>query len=234
MEKMKFALLGTTLAVGLALASGSAFAADLPGVVKATPPAAMSGVYVSVFGGYAFANNVDGTTTQTNFDISVPYDAGYVVGGAVGVDVAPNLRAELELSYVSHNAEGTDGPFASGGGTGTATGSVSTLYMLGNVWYDLDMGGSITPYLGGGLGAALIIPNQTIDTGAPYNTDAWALAGQLGAGIKFKLADNMSIDLGYRAKGVFNASITGTAPGSNLTNVHYIDQTIQAGLTVGF
>ena len=234
MVKMKHLLLATTVAAGIALAGGSAYAADLakPGVVEAPAPAAMSGVYVSVFGGYAVANDVDGTTTQGGFDVAVPFNSGYTIGGAIGTHVAPNLRAEAEVSYVSRNA--SDSPFASGGVTGTVTGSSATLYVLGNIWYDLDMGGSITPYLGGGVGAAVIMPNLVIDTGAPYTTDSWALAGQLGAGVKFQVADNMSLDLGYRAKGVFNASITGTAPGSDMTNVHFIDQTVQVGLTVGF
>ena len=60
-----------------------------------------------------------------------------------------------------------------------------------------------------------------------------AFAGQLGLGSKFQLADNMTVDLGYRAKGVFNATITATN-GPNATAVHYIDQTVQLGLTVGF
>ena len=64
---------------------------------------------------------------------------------------------------------------------------------------------------------------------------AAALAGQLGAGIKFQLADNISLDLGYRAKGVFNASLTPTSGGTNAaTAVKYIDQTVQLGVDFGF
>jgi len=234
MEKMKYVLAATTLAVGVALAGGSAYAADIaqPGVVQAPAPAALAGSYVSVFGGYAFGNSVSAHATQGSYNVSTPYNGGYIIGGAIGTHLMPNLRGEVEVSYVSHGASGQS--FASSGGVGTATGSTSTLYLLGNLWYDIDTGSAFTPYLGGGLGAAVLMPNVTLDSGGTYNSDAVAFAAQLGAGIKFQLADNIALDLGYRAKDVFNASLTGSGGASNVTNVNYIDQSVQAGLTFGF
>jgi opacity protein-like surface antigen len=236
MNKITYALLSTTMAVGLALAGGSAYAADLvqPGVVAAPAPADTSGLYISVFGGYAFSNAVNAHSTQGDTDVSVPYDGGYLIGGAIGTHLMPNLRGEVEASYVSRGVSA--GAFGSGGGTGTATGTNSTLYLLGNLWFDLDTGSAITPYIGGGIGAAVIMPNITLDPGPGfgYDTAGYAFAGQLGAGIKFQLADNISADLGYRAKGVFNASLTGSGGASNLTNVNYIDQIVQVGLNFGF
>ena len=53
--------------------------------------------------------------------------------------------------------------------------------------------------------------------------------------MKFNVADNMSIDLGYRVKDVFNATLTSTTGGaSTLTGVNYLDQAVQIGLNVGF
>lgn len=234
MLKLTTALLGTTLAVGLALAAGSAYAADL----MAPPPSApdvvttSGGGYVSVFGGYGFATSVGAYSTATSTNVTVPFSAGYVVGAAVGANLGSNLRGEVELSYSSHDATGT--AFASGAGTGTATGSVGTLYLMGNLWLDLDTGSGITPYIGGGLGVADVMPNLTLDSTGTYNTNALAFAGQIGAGVKFALTDNMSVDLGYRAKEVFNASLTGSGGASNLTNVSYLDQSVQVGLNIGF
>jgi opacity protein-like surface antigen len=234
---MKTLLLGTSVALGIALAGGSAYAADLPmaaaPVIVAAPEQAAG--YISIFGGYAFANTVHAHSTATDFDVSEPFDAGYVIGGAVGTHLMPNLRGEVEVSYASHAAAGATSTFATGAGTAYGEGRVSTLYLLGNLWYDIDTGSAITPYLGGGIGAAVVMPNVTMDgTTAGYNTDAWAFAGQLGAGIKFAIADNISLDLGYRAKEVFNASLTGSNGASNVTNVNYIDQSVQLGLTFGF
>ena len=239
MEKIRGLLLGTTLAVGVALAAGSAFAADLPtGVVSAPAAVEAGGSYVSVFAGVAFPVTASGGYSDSTFDAD--FQTGYIVGGALGTHLAPNLRGEIELSYVSHNVSGTLTVHTSGGASQptTDTGGLSTLYLLGNLWYDIDTGGGITPYVGGGAGLAVVMPNNFAfgSGGEVFSTAAVALAGQLGVGVKFQLADNMTVDLGYRAKGVFNATLvpnsgTGT---NNATAVHYIDQTVQLGLTVGF
>jgi len=236
MEKIRHLLLGTSLAVAVALAGGSAFAADLPqGVVSAPPPAEAGGSYVSVFGGVALPVTASGNYgSDTTFDAA--FGTGYIAGAAIGTHFAPNLRGEVELSYASHNVTGTLTVGSPGGSfTTTDSGSLSTLYLLGNLWYDIDTGGGITPYIGGGAGLAVIMPGNFAfgSGGASFNTDAVAPAGQLGLGIKFQLADNMTVDLGYRAKGVFNATLTGTN-GPNATSVHYVEQTVQLGLTVGF
>jgi opacity protein-like surface antigen len=239
MTNMKIALLSTVVAAGIALSGGSAFAADLAMPMHSEPapvmaPNAPAGNYISVFGGYALSTNVHGhPTALTTFDISVPLSSGYVVGGAVGTHLMSNLRGELEVSYASHNASSSS--FATPTSTtNTLTGKASTLYLLGNLWYDIDTGSSITPYLGGGVGAAVIMPNLTFSGGTTYTTTEYAFAAQLGAGVKVQVADNISLDLGYRAKEVFNAGISGSGTGTNLKNASYIDQTVQVGLTFGF
>jgi opacity protein-like surface antigen len=177
-----------------------------------------------------------GFSTATAVNVATPYGGGYLVGGALGMNVMPNLRAELEVSYASHPALGAGTPFATGAGSAYADGSFGTLYLLGNLWYDFDTGTSITPYIGGGIGAAVIMPNVTMDgTPVGYNTNAVALAGQLGAGVKFAIADNVSLDLSYRARGVANASLTPNGPPlGKFTGVNYIDQSVQVGLDIGF
>jgi outer membrane autotransporter protein len=119
----------------------------------------------------------------------------------------------------------------------SASGGLSTLYLLGNLWYDIDTGSGFTPYLGAGVGAAVLMPNNfTFGSGAEtFNSPSVALAGQLGAGIKFDVSDNISLDLGYRARGVINGTLTPTGGGANnATNFHYIDQSVQVGLDIGF
>lgn len=222
MTKFQRLLLGTTLTVGLALAGGSAFAADLM-----APPAGEAvvstsgGGYISVFGGYGLASAYNAHSTVAGTDFSAPLQAGYIIGVAVGAHVAPNVRLEGELSYSSRNL----GTFPG------ASGSLSTLYLLANAWFDLDTGSAFTPYIGGGLGVADIMPNMAFG-GNTFTTSAFAPAAQLGVGVKFNVADNMSIDLGYRVKDVFNASLTGSV--ANDSNVNYLDQSVQIGLDIGF
>lgn len=236
MGKAKSLLLATTVAVAVALAGGSAFAADLyvppPAPPTAAPAPASNGLYVSVFGGYAFATSIYGHTAGTpGSDITVPLQGGYVIGAAIGTHLTDNLRGEVELSYSSRNVDAAN--VATFSGSADFTGSGSALYLLGNLWYDIDTGTSFTPYIGGGLGIAEVMPDVTSLAGTTYS-NATAFAAQLGAGVKFQVSDNIALDLGYRAKGVFNTTLTGSGVGNDLTNAHYVDQSVQAGLTFSF
>jgi len=62
-----------------------------------------------------------------------------------------------------------------------------------NLYYDLDTGTSVTPYVGVGLGYARI--NEKAGTNK-YNEDN--LAWNVGAGVSVNLTYNMDIELGYR------------------------------------
>jgi len=235
MKKMTLALLGSTLAVGMALAGGSAYAADLmaPPPVEAAVVSTSGGGYISVFGGYAAPTTINGVYTTNGAAFTAPFGSGYIVGAAIGTHLGSNARIEGELSYSSRAVSGN---ISASGVTFPTTGNESTLYLLGNVWLDLDTGSGFTPYIGGGAGLAVVMPNVTY-TGAPggtFNTTAYAPAAQLGVGVKFNVADNMSIDLGYRAKYVFNAGLTGTGTSGGLSGVNYLDQSVQVGLNIGF
>ncbi len=226
MTRIQKLLLGTTLSVGLALAGGSAYAGGATG----------DGGYVSVFGGYSLPTTATGHySDETTFTAN--YNAGYLLGAAVGGSVMPSLRAEGELSYVTHDVNGTLG-LNVGGATGSTsdTGSLSSIYLLGNLWYDIDTGSGFTPYIGGGAGVAYVKPtNFTFGSGTEaFNTGSFAPAAQIGAGVKFDIADNMSVDLGYRAKGFFNATFAPDSGPNSATGVSGIDQSVQVGLTIGF
>jgi opacity protein-like surface antigen len=244
MKKIEAALLATTLAVGLALAGSSAFAADMPqsdvqGTVTAPAPEALAGTYISVFGGYSFPFSATGVYTTNSAAFTMPFGSGFIIGGAIGTHLAPDVRGEVELSYASHNVSGLISATLPGGGTFTAattTGSESTLFLLGNLWLDIDTGSGITPYLGGGLGLGVVMPNVKYSglPGGSFTTAGYGLAAQLGAGVKFAIADNMSLDLAYRAKGVFNTSLKGTGTDGGLSGVNEVDQSVTIGLDIGF
>jgi len=138
------------------------------------------------------------------------------------------------VSYDSASLTGTStfaGPIS---GTEPTNGNFNTFYVLGNLWYDFDTGGGITPYVGGGLGAAVLQPNFT-DGQFTYDTGSTVLAAQLGIGVKLQLADSLTVDLGYRAKAAFNGTISdSTIPAATLSGVNTLDQTVQVGLTLGF
>ena len=187
---------------------------------------------MSVFGGVALGAEITGSYTAVPYLPTFPLDTGYILGVTFGADVTPNLRGEFELSYANHSATGTaisvPGPHHF-----PESGSVSTVYLLGNLWYDIDAGSGITPYIGGGLGAGYVMPNF-ISGSWSYSTPYWAPAAQVGVGVKFALADKVGLDLGYRLRATFNGTMIGNGGASNVSGTTTIDQTLQVGLNFGF
>ncbi|WP_158703115.1 outer membrane protein [Allosphingosinicella vermicomposti] len=78
-------------------------------------------------------------------------------------------------------------------------GRVRQLSALANVWVDVPLGGSITPYAGGGLG----ISGFEVD-GEGKARFAW----QLGAGAAFNLTSSIAITADYRHRQAKRAEIT--------------------------
>lgn len=232
MNKLQAALMGTTLAVALAVSGGSAYAAK--GMVTAPAPAAMSGLYVSVFGGIALPSTATGT--YDSYAFTVPLSTGFLIGGAIGTHFTDNLRGEIELSLAQH---GVGTPVGAWGSTyTTSTGSVSTLFALANLWFDINTGSQFTPYLGGGAGFAVTMPKVTWDTSYYFDRGSITPAAQFGAGVKMQVTDNMSVDVGYRAKAVFShtwpSSYSASSAYYPARDMNWLEQSVQVGLTVGF
>lgn len=227
MTSIQKGLLGTTVTIAIALAGGSAFAAG------AAADTASSGAYASVFAGGAFLGSISGNYTAGTLSPTYPLDRGYILGVTFGANVTPSLRGELEVTYANQTMTGTTVATGPGGSnTYQESGSTATTFLLGNVWYDLKTGSAITPYVGGGAGVAMVMPNFTSGTWS-WSTGYTAPAAQIGAGVKIGLADGVGLDLGYRLKASFNGSMVATH-GYSVANTMTLDQTLQAGLTFGF
>ncbi len=104
----------------------------------------------------------DGDVTTPGFpEVTVEYDTGWVVGGAVGYAFDFGLRGEVDLGY--RKADVKEGK--SGGQILPASGSLSVFNALANLVYEVDFnrvagdGGNpspVRPFVGGGLGAAVV------------------------------------------------------------------------------
>ena len=88
----------------------------------------------------------DSDVDNSNDDLS--YDLGYAVAGALGYQFKNGFRFEVEGSYREYDADELDGQNASG------EAEIGTV--LGNLYYDIDFGGRVTPYVGLGLGVSFI------------------------------------------------------------------------------
>lgn len=193
--RMKGILLAST-ALALAATATEAQAGDL---------------YLSVFGGWnqnEFSGR-DTTTVHTFTSLNFSNDSGrgFIIGGAIGTELtnwAKGLRVELEAAYRRNDV---DGAFFLTGDSGSSTsgiieGNASTFSVMANVWYDIDVGSKIRPYVGGGVGWArsnleLVFVDNTSRTSTDQD-DSSGFTWQLGLGFNYAVAPNVDVGLGYR------------------------------------
>ena len=226
---MKFTFLAGVTASALILVASQALAADY-----VTPSGSGYKPYVSVFGGAAFLtknpHTINTTSATTSVDVLMN-NPGYIIGGAVGVDWGNQFRTEIELSHARWSSDKYQN-LVSGAVTSTTPYSSvqSATYVLGNAWYDLTHDTQFTPYVGGGLGIGFA---RLDENNGSYVYDATGLAFQLGAGVRFNISENVSIDAGYRFKDIvglkYNAS-----NGYLLTDTSLASHNFQVGLTLRF
>ena len=188
---------------GISVADGSkTFKPAVQDVQSASP------WYVSVFSGVSI---IDGDVDFTNgtTTVSTDFDSGLHLGGAIGIkwlragngNITP--RTELEVSYSEHDVDTLD---FSGNGAGNEIvvggSQISALSIFGNLFFDFNTGGRITPYIGGGLGVK-IVNHDIIYNAAGVNLnddDQGEFAWHVTGGASFQLTERARgfIDIGYR------------------------------------
>lgn len=217
----------SALAGGLLLGS-AALAADLDVEISPPAPDAPSRAYATVFAG-ASLPHAHVTAFDDEFPVGLTFDlefdVGYILGGAVGTTVLPNLRGEIEFSVV----QSTLSNFFDEEVEATSTG----YNLLGNLWYDVDTGTSFMPYIGGGVGYGHTITFNGVEDEVTTS----GLLYQLGAGVRVAATENIGFDLGYRYRvqpdaevgGDIEVDLDGGSVTSSATN-----HIVHAGVTVGF
>jgi opacity protein-like surface antigen len=208
-------LLGTVAAAGLILGMATANAADIEPVVE---PA---GWYVSLFGGVSWLEDVKTSYTFDGFDgtyqADIDTDTGFIVGGAVGTHLTEDFRVELEVAYSENDVDEIAYTDASNDKTSyDGNGKFGILTFMANVWYDVPLTEELKPYIGGGAGIAIVDGDAGYSDSPNYDpifdNSEVAFAFQVGAGIRWQVWDNVTLDVGYRLRGIdgptFNAKET--------------------------
>jgi opacity protein-like surface antigen len=189
------------------LQAGLTYAFQANGVVMPTTEGD-SGLYVSLFGGLAMPDTTSWEYEGTIYALN--QKNGFTVGAAVGTQLAPGLRGEVELSYLRSKISGVERDSSR---SLAASGNVNQTYFLMNIWKDFNLG-VVQPYIGGGLGVGLTsFSSGVVD--APGSTDVLSnktgvgIAGQFGVGARMPVSDSLMIDVGYRYKSIVDAMIIG-------------------------
>jgi len=183
-------------------------------LLASTGNADAAGWYYSVFGGVNLQEDASGfrstlvpASTFTFYDIDAK--TGFVMGAAVGAKVdeaITGLRLEGEVSYRENNLGGrfSTGSTVFGNFSGPHDGNVSTFALMANAWYEIDFGMGFTPYVGGGVGWGRSTVKGSfsgvglLSTVARYDFDESGFVWQAGAGVKYPIADGVTLGVEYR------------------------------------
>lgn len=162
----------------------------MPNLSSAAPM--RPGPYFSGFIGVTVPSE---THAGGDFNDTVNFDPGLNIGGTAGMDFG-TVRLEGEISYKEGNVDTIFDNDTRIRYTNTDVSLNATAFMA-NMFIDLHNNGPITPYLGGGVGFAILSLDDKF--GDFYTSDEEVvLAYQAGGGLEVALNRQMSLDLGYR------------------------------------
>ena len=134
-------------------------------------------------------------------DNTVSTDLGFL-GGRVGVGYSIfGFRPELSAGYRLATIKDSDGKD-----------SVTTMDLIASVYYDVDTGSEIIPYIGVGGG----ISNVTVKQAPSKPKSVLALSFQGAAGIGYALTEDLTLTLGYRLTGTMDADFAEKDGGGTL------------------
>ena len=198
---------------------------------------------------YDAGGTFGGTGARDTATAKLDTKSAATFGGAIGYDFG-SVRADIEVAYSKNTINSLTFVSLNGstatltaadradvcdyleattcGGSGntfTIDGSrVRQLSAMGNLWLDLPLGGSITPYVGGGVG----ISGFEVD-----GEGKGKFAFQLGAGVAVNLSPGFALTVDYRHRVVARSNIPFDASSGYEISALKTDS-IMAGLRFAF
>jgi opacity protein-like surface antigen len=218
----------------IAAAFTSANAADLPPVMQARP---IAPVQVEEFGGWYLRGDIGiGVQKYKNFDFHqtnaasgavwpaswridqidmkdtmfLGIGAGYQWNSWLRFDVTGEYRADIKVKAVgSYEVAPGDRAFNVYDGDHSAT------VVMANAYIDLGTWMCLTPFIGGGVGAAYhrtaafsdINPNAGAFGYAAEDRSNWSLAWAVHAGVSYSVNNNFKVELAYRYLNMGSADV---------------------------
>ena len=166
--------------------------APAPAPAPAPTAGEEGGPYGAVYGGASWLEDAHVDSDVLGEDAELDFDTGWIAGGALGYalggeTVAP--RAEFDFSYRTQDIDSLE----SDGDSANASGDLSAVSGLANLWVDVPVGARLKPYAGGGLGAAHVM----LDTDGVDDNDT-VFAWQLGAGVAYQFTPRVEATADYR------------------------------------
>ena len=187
--------LGVLVGIGCLALAGSAAHAE-------------GGMYATGQAGAVFVSDAD--NTQLPFSVESSFDTGFDLSASLGYRWDNGFRLEGEVGYAESDFDNLT--ITNDGGVGVALGvgslnglsldsdgDVSVVRFMANGFFDFDTGSGWTPYIGGGVGIANVSFNDVAVLGVTIvDDDDTVFAYQVGAGLRFELAQSVDLSLDYR------------------------------------
>jgi OOP family OmpA-OmpF porin len=176
-----------------ALAAGLLALAALPAMAASQEQA--PGFYVSGELGPIISQSA--TLKGDGIDDSLGLKGGLGFIGAGGYRFSNGLRFEGEVGYRRREIDKSDGV--------TATGHSTALSWMGNVLYDLSIGGPVTPFAGVGFGGARFSYDEVNPVGGSSVNDSMVVPAYQGIiGASYNFSPTFALVADYRYFGTFN------------------------------
>ena len=154
------------------------------------------GLYVGANIGLAFLDDSDVDIDDSFFsevDISLSADNGASFGGVLGYAFENGYRVEGELVYQRNNYDEAKVSYLGMSDKFSMDGDISSATALANGYYDFKNKSRVTPFIGGGLGFAVV----DVD-GDPVDDHDYVFVYQFTAGVGFEITESITLDLKYR------------------------------------
>ena len=109
------------------------------------------------------------------------------------------LRAEVEYAARGDVRASWDRSSATGTDKFKALFNVQTLQA--NMYYDIETGTALRPFVGGGLGMSFIYADYKRENSPSYSDSTTGFAWNAGAGVGYDINESVTVDLAYRFAG---------------------------------
>ena len=167
-------------------------------LIGAVDVQADDGVYIELSPGISILPSSDisgeGLNGKAKFD--APF---FVIGGAIGYQFDNGLRVEGNVSYRKNDVD----KITSGGITLSGEGEVSGTAVMANLYYDIDLGVPFSPYVGFGIGVAVVDVDSNKSANVLIVNDSSAeFAWNVMVGGTLAISDIVDLSLGYRYVGI--------------------------------
>jgi len=128
--------------------------------------------------------------------ITASFDNAVSFGGVLGYRFLSHYRGEINISHRQTDVDTVSGV--------EGFGDLDVTMFMANIYYDFDLGASLDPYLGIGVGSGssdVLFSTDPMDP-FPQGTTGSTLAWNLMVGASYGIHEDVFLNFGYRYMGV--------------------------------